>query len=221
MLPKIITLFLLSLATTACSTTPNIADLTTRAHAGEARAQFELASCYDMGHGFKLDRKQAALWYQRASDQGYMPAKINLGWLYQMGQGVEQNFQTAIALYRQAADKEYPQAQHNLACIYDEGLGIKEDNKQAVSWYQKAADHGHPRACLNLGVMYMRGEGIATDVVKAYQWLTIARLLMTDKNDKWVARAALDHLGKTITAKQRKQARDAVDQWFKDRQQSK
>lgn len=50
-------------------------------------AAFNLAQCYELGIGTKQDFKQAAEWYQVASDQGHAAAMYNLGVFYVHGWG--------------------------------------------------------------------------------------------------------------------------------------
>lgn len=52
-----------------------------------APAAFNLAQCYELGIGTKQDFKQAAEWYQVASDQGHATAMYNLGVFYVHGWG--------------------------------------------------------------------------------------------------------------------------------------
>src|SRR5229473_1429489 len=52
------------------------------------------------------DYASAALWYQKAADQGYARALINLGFLYEQGLGVTKDQANALKLYRKAAGIE-------------------------------------------------------------------------------------------------------------------
>jgi TPR repeat protein len=185
---------------------------------GDAKAEYEVGYRYDLGQGVEQNFKTAAYWYQRSSDQNYMPAKINLGWLYQNALGVEQNFDVAMELYTLAAKAGEPQAQHNLACMFDQGLGTQRYAKRAVQWYAKAAEQGLPASCLNLGVCYWRGDGIAQDLVQAYRWFETARFLFTDKQAQWRCRGALDEIKKIATPDQIRQAQQLIKDWQKERQ---
>ncbi|MFG0248129.1 MAG: tetratricopeptide repeat protein [Phycisphaeraceae bacterium JB051] len=198
----------------------NFNSLLQQAMDGDAKAEFEVGYRYDLGEDVKQDFKKAVYWYQRSSNQNYMPAKTNLGWLYQNGLGVEQDYRIAMSLYTQAAEAGDSQAQHNLACMYDQGLGMQRDLQLAVKWYVKAAQQGHPAACLNLGVCYWRGEGVARDLVQAYRWVDIARFLLNDKRDKWRARGALDEIKKNATPSQIQEAKQLIQDWHRQRQKN-
>jgi hypothetical protein len=73
------------------------------AQGGNPKAQSYLGELYEKGLGGTPDYKSAAMWYQKAVDQGYTPAMLNLGNLYEQGLGVEQDKTKAINLYRQAS----------------------------------------------------------------------------------------------------------------------
>ncbi len=70
---------------------------------GDAKAQTYLGELYEKGLGGNADYQSAAMWYQKAVDQGYTPAMLNLGSLYEQGLGVAKNTTKAINLYRQAS----------------------------------------------------------------------------------------------------------------------
>jgi len=73
------------------------------AQGGNAKAQSYLGELYEKGINGTPDYESAALWYQKAVDQGYTPAMLNLGNLYEQGLGVAQDSTKAINLYRQAS----------------------------------------------------------------------------------------------------------------------
>ena len=56
-------------------------ELTARANAGEADAQFHLAERYASGQGVKLDAVQAFMWYHLAAEQGHKSAPAARGQL--------------------------------------------------------------------------------------------------------------------------------------------
>lgn len=53
---------------------------------------------------------EAADWYQKAAEQGYVQAQYALGDTYEFGEGVEVNYLLAQAWYRKAADQGYSHA---------------------------------------------------------------------------------------------------------------
>jgi hypothetical protein len=73
------------------------------AQTGDPKAQDYVGHIYADGFGHPPDFAQAAVWYQKASDQGYSPATIELGQLYERGQGVPRDSAKAVDLYRKAS----------------------------------------------------------------------------------------------------------------------
>src|SRR5450755_2224776 len=76
------------------------------AQGGDKVAQTNVGEIYEKGVGTAPDYANAALWYQKASDQGYPRALINLGFLYEQGLGVSKDQAAALKLYRKAAGLE-------------------------------------------------------------------------------------------------------------------
>jgi predicted nucleic acid-binding Zn-ribbon protein len=74
-----------------------------QASSGSAEAQNYVGEIYLKGLGTAPDHDLAALWFKRASDQGFNRAKINLGFLYEQGLGVPQDRARALNLYREAS----------------------------------------------------------------------------------------------------------------------
>ena len=58
------------------------------AEGGNSRAQFNLASMYEDGHGVSQDYREAIKFYTLAARQGYATAQSNLGLMHYNGQGV-------------------------------------------------------------------------------------------------------------------------------------
>jgi hypothetical protein len=71
---------------------------------GDAEAQYYVARIHANGmDSVPVNYREAAVWYQRAADQGYSEAKQELGYLYEQGLGVEKNPLLALNLQREAA----------------------------------------------------------------------------------------------------------------------
>ncbi len=58
---------------------------------------------YAVGRGVARDMGQAADWFKRAADLGYVDAQYNLGVLYERGDGVPQSLTDAYKWYAVAA----------------------------------------------------------------------------------------------------------------------
>ena len=75
------------------------------AQRGQAWAQTDLGTAYELGISLKQDFQRAAYWYRQAADQGYAGAQTNLGVLYANGEGVSYSRQEAVYWLKQAAEQ--------------------------------------------------------------------------------------------------------------------
>ncbi len=67
------------------------------AESGDAAAQFDLGTLYDLGEGVEKNYIEAAKWYKKAAEQGEVAAQYNLAIMYDTGEGVEQDIVQAYA----------------------------------------------------------------------------------------------------------------------------
>ncbi len=67
------------------------------AEQGDATAQFDLGTLYDVGDGVEQDYVQAATWYRKSAEQGESAALYNLAIMYDAGEGVRQDVVQAYA----------------------------------------------------------------------------------------------------------------------------
>ena len=132
-----------------------------------------VASMYDYGYGFPVNKRTAVAWYQKAADRGCAQGQLDLGIMYLEGDGVPQCFNSAARWYRKAADQEHPAAQNNLAGLYIEGHGVPRDPTQAFSLFSKSAQQGYDEAMTNLAGMYFEGyDGVVEkNEAKGCEWL--------------------------------------------------
>jgi uncharacterized protein len=72
------------------------------AQAGDPEAQTNVGEIFERGLGGEANPEAAAVWYQKAADQGYSRALFDLGTLYEQGQGVAKDRMKALNLYRRA-----------------------------------------------------------------------------------------------------------------------
>ncbi len=80
---------------------------------------------------------EAASWYRKSAEEGYVRGQNRLGICYLHGSGVPKNYEKAVALYRKAADKGFAPAQFNLALCYKDARGVPKSYEKAVTWYRK------------------------------------------------------------------------------------
>lgn len=149
--------------------------LVAQAMAGDVYAQCLLGNIYarrseKCQNSKSLNRRKAEFWYQKAAEEGYVPAFFLLG-LHNDDTSSEPNYKKAAVWYRKAAELGDAQAQYRLAEMYEEGLGLKVDFAQAALWYRKAAEQGEPSAQYNLAHVYANGRGVKKNLEKAAYWL--------------------------------------------------
>jgi TPR repeat protein len=141
------------------------------ASTGHVLAEFELGHFVNIGIGGDVDNKKtAAEWFRRSSDQGYAIAQYQLATCYYSGTGVTKNKVKAVALYRLAADQGYARAQFDVGAFFTSGKGVVKDPVQAAVWCQRAADQGHAEAQRTLAACFKNGFGVDKDVVQAAAW---------------------------------------------------
>ena len=91
------------------------------------------------GLGTAQNGKEAAGWYRKAAEAGYVSAQLNLGALYYAGQGVAKNPGEAAKWLRLAAQQGNGRAQFNLAMLYVQGEGVAQSLPHALVWFSAAA----------------------------------------------------------------------------------
>ena len=158
----------------AAPTGAQLSSRLTRAQAGDACAQLDVAILYAKGDGTPQDYPTAAKWFQAAAEQGVPRAQYDLGVLYERGRGVAADAERAFQWYRKAAESGYALAQYNLAIAYTRGEGTPPDFTAASDWYRRAAVQGVIPAMVNLAILYERGEGVEKSVEDAYAWYRAA-----------------------------------------------
>lgn len=94
--------------------TEDFATIRRKAEAGDAKAQFDLASAYSQGTGVAKDPTKGIEWLKRSALQGYAGAQVVLGYMYQKGIEMEKDPSEAAKWYKKAAqqgDKDLKHAQ--------------------------------------------------------------------------------------------------------------
>ena len=168
--PAAPTVDLKTLRDRATSDTTALNDLRTRADAGDAMAQFYMATLYDPripSVSFQKDAAAAVAWYRKSADQGHEMAEFNLANFYEWGEGVGQDDAQAALWYQKSADQGFAAAQYQLGRLYYLGHGVAKDDAEAARWYWKAADQGDYNAENELGTLYASGDGVPLDFKQA------------------------------------------------------
>ena len=112
------------------------------AEQGNAIAQFNLATMYDLAQGVPQDYAEATKWLRKSADQGIAAAQTRLGVMYLLGNGVQQDYAEALKWFRQAANQDSPSGQKVLGNMYANGLGVQQDYAAAYVWFSLAAAMG-------------------------------------------------------------------------------
>jgi TPR repeat protein len=154
----------------------DIPALTQQAQNGDAGAEVKLGSLYENGgNGVARDYTQALQWYQKAADQGNLPAKYDLAMMYFNGKGMAKDFTKAAGLLQDPANGGMAAAQYRLGYLYAHGQGVQfQDYKTAAEWLTRAANQNDTQAQIDLGDLCFNGSGVAQSYEDAYFWHLVA-----------------------------------------------
>tara|TARA_Y100000593_G_C4301446_1_gene333585 strand:- start:297 stop:1097 length:801 start_codon:yes stop_codon:yes gene_type:complete len=140
-----------------------IKELRRLAQQGDAKAQYTLASKYEIGEPSNYlykSKYQADKWYRLAAEQGYPPAQTTLGDKYFSRYIATDSNQKAMKWYRLAAEQGYAEAQDKLGLMYDEGLSTMEDDKEAMYWYSLAIEQKYPITLVRFGYKFYKDKDL-------------------------------------------------------------
>jgi len=107
---------------------------------GDAEAGLRLAILLDAGPPELRSPREAAAWYEKASN-GRLGATLESApraALTRQAGEVERNYEQALRHYKRAADAGYADAYYRIAVLYDEGLGVKRDSRAAVGMVRES-----------------------------------------------------------------------------------
>lgn len=125
------------------------------AESGDTEAQYKVGIEYCLGSpGTHVDYKKAAEWFQKAVDNGFLPAKRELGILYLRGEGVKADGEKAFSLLAPAAEAMDPNAMYHLALMYENGIGTKKDLYKAIKLLAHVANEGYQGADMDADRVY-------------------------------------------------------------------
>lgn len=136
-----------------------------------------LGQLYLTGVVVPRNAAEAARWYDRAEEVGYVPAGKIVGDIYYYGYGVPKDPAKAVKYYKKAATLGFAPAQYALANIlYAGDAGQPQDTQTALAWYEQAAKRNHPGAQLALAEAFDAGDGVAANPKQALAYYTSAAL---------------------------------------------
>ncbi|WP_199388424.1 tetratricopeptide repeat protein [Geomonas anaerohicana] len=118
---------------------------------GDAEAQFIMGDiCESM-----LNRpEQAAIWFQRAADQGLAKAQRNYADMLMVGKGLACDRAKAFCYYTKAAEQGIPEAQFVLGEFFRNGDAVPKDLEKAAYWYGQSSKNGFKHAETRLNQIY-------------------------------------------------------------------
>lgn len=155
---------------------PLLEELMERAEQNEPAAQRLLAGRYAAGDGIRQSWEQAAVWYQRAAQNGDAPAQFSLGHCFRQGKGVASDAKACAYWFRQSAEQGLADGQCNIGWCYGTGFGVPLSYARARYWYDLAAARGHILARRNsIAVQQIFARIFTTSAVSlAEENLTVA-----------------------------------------------
>lgn len=142
-----------------------VADLETRAEAGDSIAMFHLSTLFSCGFdSIPADSVRSVNLLRRSAEAGYPPA-MNLLAVADMKSG---NRESAIFWLRKAADADDAKAANNLAFLMlQDSTASPESDARAAQYLDFASRNGIPQAMATLGDLYAAGRGVARDSLQA------------------------------------------------------
>ena len=121
------------------------------------------------------DYKQAAKFYKKAFEKGYLFSSFFLGQYYQYGNSaIKQDYEKAAEWYERVTEvqKKFYPAYQQLGYVYRE-LKRYED---AAKSFLKAAELDDVKAMCEMGYIYYTGQGVSKDYEKSVYWCKKAAL---------------------------------------------
>lgn len=153
----------------------DLQDLVQAAKAGQAGAQFYLATKYEYGKDVKRDLNQAFALYKSAADQGLSSAQLNVGRMLIDGQGTAKNEALARQYFEKAASRGDNRASFNLAVLDEQ----KKNYIGAYQWYELSTRDG---MLDNKVIRLSEGKKLALAANLTQDQIRQAR----DRADRWI-----------------------------------
>ena len=115
--------------------------LVAKANAGDPAAEVQVGENYEAGKGVAQDYQQAAVWYQKAANQGNIPGELHLAELYRDGGGkvFPRDPAKSAQWYLKAADQGDVGAQGTMGMLYTLGVGVPQSDVEAYFWLDLAS----------------------------------------------------------------------------------
>ena len=153
----------------------DINSLSKAAKAGQAGAQFYLATKYQYGRDVAKDERQAFAWYKLAADQGISSAQLKVGRMLADGIGTKKDEVLARQYFEKAASHGDNRASFNLAMMDEQ----KKNYIGAYQWYELSTRDG---MLDNKVISLSEGKKTALAANLSTEQIRQAR----DRADKWI-----------------------------------
>ncbi len=169
-----------------------MADGQSRAEAGDAQAQADLASGLMKLGGLLQDDEddeenedyvQAVYWAKKAAQQDNVDALWVLGLAYEHGRGVKQNDEMAKMVYNRGSELDHAPCLQNLACYYLRDDQTPGSHQEGFRLLLRAAELGHGPSMKQVGHCYQFGDGVEENMDKAMEWYEKALEVMGDDEE--------------------------------------
>ena len=145
-----------------------------RAENNEIISSYLLGMCYRFGQGRKQDIQQAVYWFNKASEQDYLPATESLNTIYLLEPEYKDRASNAVDALQELLEKDYGRAGVVLARAYHEGKGVIKNDAEAIIFLEKAARLNVPQAIAGMYYVHHLGLlGESADKKKADLWLSL------------------------------------------------
>ena len=164
-------IFLASVLKLSAGGAKELGPLLRSAEAGDADAQFTLAST--LYHGGSAE--QAVGWLKKAAEHKHPKAWRLLGDFHAKGLVAKgkADHREAAACYLKAAALGDAAAMGRLADCYFEGRGFGRSTFIGVKWLRAAAEAGDQGAARLLAMRLSEGDDVPRDPAEAYLWLIV------------------------------------------------
>lgn len=137
------------------------------AKAGNAKAQFFVATCYQDGAGVARDDKEAFDWYSRSATNGDPEGQCNLGVCLLVKNTIPDDEKAAYWL-KKSADQGNASGEYNYGYCLTNGRGVAADPKEGIKLILSAARKGDAVAQFNIGNMH-HANGTESMATKWFQ----------------------------------------------------
>ena len=197
-------IFFVSVLSLSAGATKELAPLLKAAEAGDAEAQFTLAST--LYHGGSAE--QAVGWLKKAAERKHPKAWRLLGDFHAKGLVAKgkADAREAANCYQKAAALGDAAAMGKLAECYFEGRGVARSTFAGVKWLRSAAQAGDRGAARLLAMRLAEGDDIARDPAEAYLWIIVG----TEGFGQGLWEVKLAEYRAKVPASQRKAAEEAA-----------